>query len=444
MDSSSDPDLGETYHSTESYGEESIEGSESPETEHRQVSRQVIGRKRRSSEMETEMEDDSSAVADSPQNHETSQAPGVARTIESEGVTFKVDCGVTRAQVRNISRDKDIIYFSDCPLERTDLTVGYTVEPGSKWESAKRYHTAQFQGRDLRYHVGQYVYINNKEIVPAPLHADATEDEKLAYDKKNCWVGLLAEFKAVDGEEVFARVYWLYWPDELPMGRQPYHGRRELVLSNHVEIIEAQSLVSLADVSHWDETDDSNKNMLGERYWRQILDVTKLGTQPHRSLRSLSQLRKFCICKGYDSPEQEMFQCPDKDCGTWNHEACLIDNMEQRAWERFKKGTLTHEVPETEQNETSSHIPLNPTKHVATPKSKKTTASRNKKKPWAGKLEGKISRGRKVEDDNYIHIATIRQLVPQSKHEKDDSFKPVTWNMEFNCLKCHRALNSLE
>ncbi|OAL35183.1 hypothetical protein AYO20_05437 [Fonsecaea nubica] len=438
MDSSSDPDLGETYHSTESYGEESIEGSESPETKHRQVSRQVIGRKRRSSEIE----DDSSAEADSPQNHETSQIPGVARTIENEALTFEVGCPVFRSDLRNTRKDEDIIYHYDCPLEMADLTVGFTVCPGKKWESASRYHTAQFQGRDLRYTVGQYVYINNKEIVPDPPHADATEEERLAYDKKNCWVGLLSEFKAVDGEEVYARVYWLYWPDELPMGRQPYHGRRELVLSNHVGIIEAQSLVSLADVSHWDETDDSNKNMLGERYWRQILDVTKMQKQYPLSLRPLSQLRKFCICEGYDNPEQDMFQCPDKNCDTWNHEACLIENMEQRAWERFKKGTLTDEGPETEQNATSSHIRLKPTKHVATPKSKKSKASRNKKKPWAGKLEGKISRGRKVEDDNYIHIATIRQLVPQSKDEKDSSFKPVTWNMEFNCLKCHRALNS--
>jgi hypothetical protein len=42
---------------------------------------------------------------------------------------------------------------------------------------------------------------------------------------------------------VYARVYWMYWPEELPpgthdgkkivQGRQPYHGMHELIASNH-------------------------------------------------------------------------------------------------------------------------------------------------------------------------------------------------------------------
>lgn len=61
-----------------------------------------------------------------------------------------------------------------------------------------------------------------------------TEDE---------WVARILEIRASDEHHVYARVYWMYWPDELPagttdgrkyvQGRQPYHGAHELIASNH-------------------------------------------------------------------------------------------------------------------------------------------------------------------------------------------------------------------
>jgi hypothetical protein len=57
------------------------------------------------------------------------------------------------------------------------------------------------------------------------------------------WIARILEIRAQDEHHVFARVYWMYWPDELPegtrdgykliQGRQPYHGARELIASNH-------------------------------------------------------------------------------------------------------------------------------------------------------------------------------------------------------------------
>jgi len=57
------------------------------------------------------------------------------------------------------------------------------------------------------------------------------------------WVARILEIRASDEHHVYARVYWMYWPDELPagttdgkkyiQGRQPYHGNHELVASNH-------------------------------------------------------------------------------------------------------------------------------------------------------------------------------------------------------------------
>lgn len=57
------------------------------------------------------------------------------------------------------------------------------------------------------------------------------------------WVARILEIRARDEHHVYARVYWMYWPDELPLGtrdgkksvcgRQPYHGENELIASNH-------------------------------------------------------------------------------------------------------------------------------------------------------------------------------------------------------------------
>jgi hypothetical protein len=57
------------------------------------------------------------------------------------------------------------------------------------------------------------------------------------------WVARILEIRASDEHHVYARIYWMYWPDELPQGthdgkktvqgRQPYHGLNELIASNH-------------------------------------------------------------------------------------------------------------------------------------------------------------------------------------------------------------------
>lgn len=61
--------------------------------------------------------------------------------------------------------------------------------------------------------------------------------------KENYWVAQILEVRASDEYHVYALVYWMYWPEELPLGtldgkrriagRQPYHGQLELVASNH-------------------------------------------------------------------------------------------------------------------------------------------------------------------------------------------------------------------
>jgi len=54
------------------------------------------------------------------------------------------------------------------------------------------------------------------------------------------------------------------------MGAQSYHGKHELIASNHMEIIDAMTVASKASVSHWLEKDE--EKVLDALYWRQTYD----------------------------------------------------------------------------------------------------------------------------------------------------------------------------
>jgi hypothetical protein len=62
--------------------------------------------------------------------------------------------------------------------------------------------------------------------------------------------------RAKDNQHVYLRLFWLYWPDELPSGRQPYHGANEFIMSNAMDIVDAMTVAGPAEVTHWDEQED--------------------------------------------------------------------------------------------------------------------------------------------------------------------------------------------
>jgi hypothetical protein len=93
----------------------------------------------------------------------------------------------------------------------------------------------------IKYYREDFVYVANESTVNLQ---KATSDGKGGCEKSNDkWVAHILEIRASDEHHVYARVYWMYWPDELPHGtiyrkkrvhgRQPYHGTNELIASNH-------------------------------------------------------------------------------------------------------------------------------------------------------------------------------------------------------------------
>lgn len=81
--------------------------------------------------------------------------------------------------------------------------------------------------------------------------AQGSQKEKIELQEYG-WVGMVLEIRAQDENNVFLRLAWMYWPDNLPKcrlvgggivkGRQPYCGRCEMIGSNHSECLDGRGL----------------------------------------------------------------------------------------------------------------------------------------------------------------------------------------------------------
>ena len=107
--------------------------------------------------------------------------------------------------------------------------------------------------------MNDYVFVNHLGIEHGTVLSPS--------DERKFWIAHVLEIRARDQQHVYLRVFWCYWPDELPEGRRPYHGRDEVVVSNHMEVIDAMTVAGGASVQHWGEKDTDDK--LDGLYWRQ-------------------------------------------------------------------------------------------------------------------------------------------------------------------------------
>ena len=70
-------------------------------------------------------------------------------------------------------------------------------------------------------------------------------------ENRQFWVGQVLEIRASDTHHVYLRIFWMYWPEDLPTGRLEYHGKHEIVASNHMEIVDAMTVSEQAVVEHY-------------------------------------------------------------------------------------------------------------------------------------------------------------------------------------------------
>src|SRR5258708_4643357 len=96
-------------------------------------------------------------------------------------------------------------------------------------------------------------------------------------EEEDFWIGRCLECRATDPCHVYALVAWLYWPKDLPKcrdqnsitapGARDYHGKFELVASNHLEVLDVTTFAGKAIVDQWQEDDEDN-DVQTHLYWR--------------------------------------------------------------------------------------------------------------------------------------------------------------------------------
>lgn len=96
-----------------------------------------------------------------------------------------------------------------------------------------------------KYYSEGFVFVANEATIERQKSAPSQDGTSTVRRFYTDWVARILEIRAADEHHVYARVYWMYSPDELPagtldgkkyvQGRQPYHGQNELIASNHSE-----------------------------------------------------------------------------------------------------------------------------------------------------------------------------------------------------------------
>lgn len=90
-------------------------------------------------------------------------------------------------------------------------------------------------------------------------------------ENRAIWVAHVLDIRTFIGQ-FWLHVIWMYRPEELPSGRQPHHGKWELIASTHEGIISSESIISAAKVTRFNE--GGGELPLEQWYWRQLYNAS--------------------------------------------------------------------------------------------------------------------------------------------------------------------------
>ncbi|KAL8871003.1 MAG: hypothetical protein Q9174_003078 [Haloplaca sp. 1 TL-2023] len=158
------------------------------------------------------------------------------------------------------------------PTRDPILTPVVSIRPQVIWDSLDKYNDFTFG--DHRYAMNQYAIVSRAQRLPKEYHP-------LSKDEKTRCVARILEIRAKDAQNVYVRVYWLYRPEEIPTGRQLYHGKAEYIATNHMEIVDATRFIRPAQIIHVNNEVLWLQQAQLACYWRQTYDymLQKLSIQ---------------------------------------------------------------------------------------------------------------------------------------------------------------------
>ncbi|KAI4289872.1 MAG: hypothetical protein L6R35_000856 [Caloplaca aegaea] len=136
------------------------------------------------------------------------------------------------------------------PTQTQRMRTVVHIQPESIWASLPKYRNCIIRGE--KYSVHQYAIVSRSQPLPKPFHP-------FDRDLQIPCVARILEVCAADPKNVWLRLYWLYRPEEIPGGRREYHGKDELIISNHMEIVDALQVKCPVQVRRWKEEENAEE-----------------------------------------------------------------------------------------------------------------------------------------------------------------------------------------
>ncbi|KAI4147310.1 MAG: hypothetical protein L6R39_003154 [Caloplaca ligustica] len=284
------------------------------------------------------------------------------------------------------------IHPDNDPKQPPTMRTVLHIQPELPWASLAKYRNFTLNGESLSVH--QYALISRFQPLPKPFHpCDRDLNVKC--------IARILEIRALDPQNVYVRVYWLYRPEDIPGGRRDYHGSRELISTNHMEIVDALRVLSPVQVFHWKEEDKTQLPKEGV-YWRQKYNII---------MQEVSTPLHTCTCNHPINPERSTIQCNNNpNCSILLHEQCLINAA-------LQKLNQEHQTPQQETSNSGS----------------------NTHQPLVSKKQPTTSSATVVGDALYaVHIVSSEREKYKGKvrYRITDLTTRRSWEQDIECLKC--------
>lgn len=156
----------------------------------------------------------------------------------------------------------------------------YIVYPTAIWDSMSRFKN--FSGKCscsavIRAYSYEYGPVNDEHFA---VHDDVYINRFFTHFNQarrverveEEWAARVLEIRGFDQAHVYLRVMWFYIPEDLPRGREDYHGSEELIASNDMSIVDASNVTGRADIPKWIENDEDGPPKHPAPFWRQTYD----------------------------------------------------------------------------------------------------------------------------------------------------------------------------
>ncbi|CAN6203233.1 unnamed protein product [Urochloa humidicola] len=137
------------------------------------------------------------------------------------------------------------------------------------------------------------------------------------------------------GTNVRVRVRWYYRPEESIGGRRPFHGSKEVFLSDHYDVQSADTIEGKCNVHSFRSYTKLDSVNAEDFFCRFEYKSASGSFVPDR-------IAVFCKCEMPYNPDDLMIQC--EECSDWFHPACIgMTIKEAKKREHFFCQTCTAE-----------------------------------------------------------------------------------------------------